>query len=395
MYAIKTIKVKYEPNEQLQDFFRVYRNMVNYCIKEGLKRNISSRFRLITILLQDFKELFPYHTHYRLSACEIAVKILKNYRKMVRRNPDAKLPRVRKLFLKLDNQSFWIEEGYLKIPIKPREFLNIKLVISDFHKQFLNDVSLKLGSVTVNQEYVILPFRKDVELKEQKSILAMDVNEKSLDCVLTKDNRYIPIKFDLSEIKRIHYTYFKKRKQLQEKLQKKSTILKEKLTGLKNVERNRIQPILHKVSKRIADIAADNNSLIILEDLSHIRSYINKKQKYAKILKRRLNAWNFHKLQEYIEYKSLWLGISTVYVNPKNTSRTCPICGWCRKDSIGSNGLFICEKCDWKFDRDLNACLNLIKTQDGGRRFSPNELLMRNDLSAMMVNSNKANPFNG
>ena len=44
-------------------------------------------------------------------------------------------------------------------------------------------------------------------------------------------------------------------------------------------------------------------------------------------LNRRLHAWNFQKLQQYIEYKANLEGIPIVYVNPKNTSKRCHRCG--------------------------------------------------------------------
>jgi len=50
---------------------------------------------------------------------------------------------------------------------------------------------------------------------------------------------------------------------------------------------------------------------------------VNKKNKN---LRRRLNRWNFRKLQFFIEYKAKWCCLDVDYVNPYKTSTLCPIC---------------------------------------------------------------------
>ncbi|MBS7612314.1 transposase [Candidatus Bathyarchaeota archaeon] len=118
-----------------------------------------------------------------------------------------------------------------------------------------------------------------------------------------------------------------------------------------------------------------------MEQFKYIRKSANRKilcinkfngkvqrvSKRSKKLKRRLNSWSFRKLQNFIEYKARWEGVKVIYVNPKGTSQTCPICGYVVKP----NGqLFECPKCGWVMDRHLNAAINLLKTQDDTLRFS-------------------------
>jgi len=111
--------------------------------------------------------------------------------------------------------------------------------------------------------------------------------------------------------------------------------------------------------------------------LKHIRRAVNRKvmsvnkfngkiqpiSKHSKKLKRRLNSWNFRKLQNFVEYKSNWEGVKTIYVSAKNTSKFCSICG-CNIEPREQN----CPKCG--INRHLNAALNLLKTQDERVRFA-------------------------
>jgi putative transposase len=72
----------------------------------------------------------------------------------------------------------------------------------------------------------------------------------------------------------------------------------------------------------------------------------------------RLNRTNFRKIQFMIDYKSKWNNIPVQYVNPKNTRKSCSICG-----EIGTlnNSTFACEKCGLVIDRNLNASINILK----------------------------------
>jgi len=59
--------------------------------------------------------------------------------------------------------------------------------------------------------------------------------------------------------------------------------------------------------------------------------------------------------------------------DPRNSSRTCPICGRVQYSRMGTE--FKCE-CSWRLDKHINASINLLQTviskgMAGGLRFSP------------------------
>jgi putative transposase len=374
---VKAVSFKIELNYELYSLLLAFRDLANFCLKRGLEKKISSRFRLIKEVYEESKK-FGLHTHYVLNACEVACAILKNYR----RYKKSKKPEVRKLFLKLDNQTYkFIEKQdsiFLRIPTKPRKFLFIKLKYGEYQKKFLEDKTLKLGSVIALTNRLILCFRKESKIAEPKSKIALDLNEKNITSVNNNGNAQI---YDLTEVQKAHYTYYLKRKKIQKKV-KNRKLRKELLKKYSGKEKRKVEWLLHNVSKRIVE---DNpNSEIIMENLKGIRKAINKRKlkrnKYngkiqahrtkSKRLLRRLNSWNFRKLQKFIEYKALWNDNLVSYVNPNGTSSTCPICGR-RSDPNGR--LFECE-CGFKLNRDLLACINMLKMK--GIRFSPDSLTM-------------------
>ena len=373
----KAVKFGIEANKELRSLLVKFRDMINFCVERGLEKGISSRFRLIKEVYQEAKQ-FGLHTHYVLNACEVACAMLKNYRKAKRKRKEVKKPRAKKLFLKLDNQTYKLvekEDGlYLRIPTKPREFLFLRLKYGDYQEEFLKG-NYKLGSVTINLNSVILAFSKEVELKTPKRVVAIDVNEENLTCVSSDGMVKV---YDLKRVKTIRYTYYLKRKSIQKKVRNRR-LRKMLLAKYSGRERRKIEWILHNVSKQIIEDFPDSE--FVLENLKGIRKAINRRElkinKYngklqphrtkPRKLLRRLNSWAFRRIQFFIEYKAKWNGLPVSYLDAKLTSSLCPICGF-RLEPNGHR-VMKCKRCGMEMDRDVIACLNLLKMK--GARFLP------------------------
>ena len=111
---------------------------------------------------------------------------------------------------------------------------------------------------------------------------------------------------------------------------------------------------MHKLTTRIAKELDDLESGAILENLKGIKSRVLNK---SRNLNRKLTKWNARTFQSMLEYKLKWLGLPVKYVNPTNSSKTCPLCQAEMSASIGR--LMKCGKCGLILDRDVVAVLNL------------------------------------
>ncbi len=81
---------------------------------------------------------------------------------------------------------------------------------------------------------------------------------------------------------------------------------------------NALTDIVEKVSRRAVEYARQfENPVIVLEDLSYIRDHLD----YGKFMNRRLHAWAFARLQDWIEDKATEAGIPARYVNPGTRPR--------------------------------------------------------------------------
>jgi putative transposase len=376
MQAFKTVQIPYEPTGTVINLLETFRNMVNYCVDVGLEKNVSSRFRLQDEVYHHLGE-YGLHTWYGLSAIEAATAILKNYRKAKRRCRYVRAPHASKLMAKLGNQGYRVVDGKLRIPIKPKEYFYIHL-----HKRvrcFLSDAALKLGSVTLTACKVSVTFSKNVEVDEPRNYTGYDTNERSIDrASISEDGELIVENHDLSMVSQIRHGYFERVRIVQAKYSRDRRVARKIQKRWFTNQNNKVNTILHQVTSAIVTEASNNRQGIILEDLKGIRNSVNKKvltvnkfnaktqmiSRHPRMLKRRLNSWSFQKLQGFIEYKAIWDGVKVVKVSPRNTSRIGAICGCVMQDPKAKT----LECCGT--NRHVNACLNLLSTQDETLRFS-------------------------
>jgi len=380
--VVKAVQIPYEPTDDILKLLETFRGMVNYCIHMGLEKNITSRFRLSNEVYHTLTKC-GLHSWYVLSAIEVASAILKNYRKAKRRNRKVKRPYARKLMAKLGNQAYKVVEDKLRMPISPREYVYVPL--HKRAKQFLSDNTLKLGSITLTTRIVSVVFSKTAEVMEPRGYVAYDTNERSIDEASIINGKLTVKSYDLSRICEVRHGYFERVRKMQAKYAGDRCVSRKIQRRWFKNQNNHVNSTLHKISLEIVKKAKENKQGIILENIKHLRRAINRKvvgvnkfngkvqriSKHSKKLKRRLNAWPFRRLQGFIEYKAKWEGVKVTYVNPRNSSKLCPICGYI---SDPNGHLFQCPQCGWTMDRHINASLNLLKTQDERVRFALNRL---------------------
>jgi putative transposase len=124
------------------------------------------------------------------------------------------------------------------------------------------------------------------------------------------------------------------------------------LKKLKDRENRIIRDFNHKVSRRIVEVAKENNAGIKLEKLEGIRN----NKKHVRNFNYNLNSWSFHQLEKFIEYKSKLEGISVTCVEPRNTSKECSRCG---DIGIREGKSFKCPQCGHVDHADVNASFNI------------------------------------
>lgn len=145
-------------------------------------------------------------------------------------------------------------------------------------------------------------------------------------------------------------------RQLRRKLQAKGTRSAGRLLRKRSGREARFaSDVNHTISKRIVATAQDTGRGIALEDLKGIRSRITARRPQRATL----HSWSFFQLRSFLEYKARLAGTPLILVDPRNTSRTCPACGYIDKANRVSQSTFSCVVCGFSGLADHIAALNI------------------------------------
>lgn len=111
----------------------------------------------------------------------------------------------------------------------------------------------------------------------------------------------------------------------------------------------------HVISKTLVQKAKGTSCGIALEDLKHIRS----RTTVRRADRAKHSGWGFAQLQAFICYKAKSQGVVVQYIDPRNTSRTCNVCGHVAKANRKTQSSFLCVSCGHTANADDNAASNI------------------------------------
>jgi len=225
-----------------------------------------------------------YSKHYIDSAIKQAYSIINSWRKRyLKGKARREKPALKRKFVRIKETLYNYRNGIIKISIKPfQENISIDLKNAWFWNRIKG---LDLGELILKEDKIIITVRKKVKLKIENPV-AWDINLLTIDGY-DEEKDY---KIDLKNIYTIHRIYELKRKKIQKLPEKTKKGLLKKYSSR---EKNRINDILHKISKQLS------NRTNIFEDLKSF------KERVARTKSRSMNRQNakhdYIKLQKYIE----------------------------------------------------------------------------------------------
>jgi len=282
----------------LEDF----RLAVNNAIRAALQARITSRNALVKIAYKDFREQHPrMYAKHLVSAFEVACSILKNHRKRFRKGIIGRTPFVKRLMMKAENQAYELDRksGIIDLLIRAGCHVVLRLIVSQYHRKYLDDMALSLGSLTVLPDRVIVAFRKAAPGQyTPASVLSLDTNERGLDGVFVEGDVAKVIKAGFSEVAIIQQRHHDRRRRLQKKKAHDRRTMRRLCRREGTREHHRIDYRIHQVAYLVLKFAEERKSAIVLEDLKGFKS------KRSKELNRRLSLWPRRKLHQIIEYKA-------------------------------------------------------------------------------------------
>ncbi len=342
----------------------MYHNMVEQLVMYAIRSKVKSFTKLKALKYREMRNLYPQlPSHYVYTACQDASTRTKSFLRLKKLGLAKRdYPEVKKVSIWLDDH-LWKPNGYTSIKIATHGgWATVKF---EPHKQYwkyinrgwklVSEAKIKLDKRN-RQLIIYLIFVKEIEKCKPRGYLPVDVNENNVTMLV--DN--IAYAFETSTEKLV-LGYHYRRKGIQEKYDKyygkKSRIKRKAMKKLK--ERKKKLDIRWKIASIIVKTAYEKQYSIVLERLgkkpaNNMIARIKDKQ-----LRHRIFQASFRGIQRAIEEKAKEHGITVIYVNPKNTSRLCPVhdtpINYNNSSRIGK-----CGKGGELWHRDVVACWNLL-----------------------------------
>jgi putative transposase len=131
--------------------------------------------------------------------------------------------------------------------------------------------------------------------------------------------------------------------------------VKRRLKAIAGKQRRFQRWVNHGIAKRLVQFAKGTKAAIVLEDLTHIRSRMTVRTRQ----RARQHNWGFRQLRSFIAYKARLAGVPVLFVDPRQSSKTCSRCGHVSKKNRRAQAAFSCIRCGFCVHADVNAARNL------------------------------------
>ena len=243
-------------------------------------------------------------------------------------------------FKGLDTASLLTVNGRITVP----------LIVSDYHAGILTGRRIRgqADLVVIDSRFYLLLV---VELPEPpksnpSDFLGIDLG--IVNIATTSDGEQM----SGSAVRGIRRRHARLRRKLQQKGTKSAKRL---LKKRRRKEQRFATDINHCIAKTIVSVAKGTQRGIAMENLSGIRERVT----VRKAQRRELSSWAFNQLRQFVAYKAALAGVELVLVDPRNTSRTCPVCGNIDKKNRKSQSIFECTVCGYVANADINAAENI------------------------------------
>jgi IS605 OrfB family transposase len=355
MELVVTAKIKLLPNDeqklQLENTLKAIKLALNYTSKVAYENNLLSSFKkLQTLVYFDLREQFDLKSQ---MACNVCSVVAGTYASMKSNNEKTLAIYNKPKFQYSYNRDFsFTKDNFISIGTLDKR-IKVPFITKGLEHYF--DGTWEFGTATlVNKKgkfYLHIAVKKEIIPNDDIiNVVGIDLGMRFLATAIDSKDKTLFI--NGKQIKQVKIKYVKLRKQLQVRGTKSA---KRKLKEIGGRENRFMSNVNHCISKALLNFA-EENSLIVLEDLTGINlsAIVKTKYRYYRM------SWSFAQLRQFIEYKALLKGISVITVNPKYTSQMCPKCGYTHKSNRNhKTHTFTCCKCRYTSNDDRIGAMNL------------------------------------
>jgi IS605 OrfB family transposase len=349
----------------------MYRNVVEQLVLHAVNNGITKFTRLKAERYREVRSLYPrLPSHYAYTACQDAAERAHSFLRMRKMGKARKpYPEVRSVSIWLDDH-LWRVEGLTSISMAThRGRVRVSVELNKHFLRYVNrgwrlatEAKVKLDR-RERRLMLYLTFKKEVSEYRPKGYITVDVNENA-EAVLIDGIVYL-LETGLS---RVTLGYYYRRRSVQEKYDSVygpgSRPERKIFRRLGSNEKALKKEVRWKLAALIVREAARRQAAIVLERLGKEPAKGMIERIKDPQLRHRVYQAAFKGIQKAVEEKAREYGVPVIYVDPRNTSRVCPIHG--AEILYGKDRHGVCSKGGETWHRDVAACYNLLLRALGG-----------------------------
>ena len=363
MKQIRTVKIQLKvSNNMFKPTLEAYTTAFNYVCKIGWDKQEFNGVRLHHLTYNQVRQDTKLKSQLAISARTKATETLASVQAIKKKGKKVSCPQSKCCAIRYDDRSLTVDfknrtiniltlDGRVRIPIfVPKNF-----------EQYLGWKRCSGDLLQIKgKTYLHLVFEREVdEIVDNGKYVGIDRGIKKI--AVISDNRF----FGGGRIKQVSERYERLRGSLQSKGTRSS---KRHLRKISKSERLFRKDVNHCVTKQIVSGFVPGTT-IVLEKLTGIRGGARKltlgerqsgKKTLRKPQRKEVNKWNFFQFEQMLTYKAEAHGCKVVYVDARYTSQRCSKCGHIAKSNRTCQSLFICRKCGFQLNADLNGSLNIV-----------------------------------
>jgi putative transposase len=359
-----SLHFKFRPTKGIEEILGKVKVMEQKAVSWLVNNKKTSLGSVHHALYFPLREQFPeLHSQWVISALKTATSIVHAFNKRKRKGK-AKRPKLKRPFVTLSPHLFKVSFNgkWLKVTIfkSANDLEPIVLWFKPHHKyrRLLDEWragKCTLGQITLTRNSINIPLKfPDVPMYQPQTVIGIDSNENSLDyCVLeAKGDGQVEANLgtiDTSEVARINRDY-DRRVQKATKGKRNPKAKKKVQAKYGRLRRERTKNLWHLIASMLIRMAVRQQRALVLECLNGMKTSLKNTSK--RIRQRLLNYWSIMTFHRILEAKARAYGVPIVFVNPRGTSRTCPICGDCLRGQAK-----VCPSCG--LSRHYVAAINI------------------------------------
>jgi len=228
-----------------------------------------------------------------------------------------------------------------------------QLVLGEFQRRYLYDTSWKIGGAELIRRadvwYLCITQSKAAPTPDEpEGYLGVDLGITNLAADSDGES------FCGAEVQRVRERRYRHRRRLQLANTRRA---RWRLRQDARREHRFQKDTNHRISKALIQKARTKRKALALENLDGIRERVTVRRSQ----RRARHSWAFGQLRTFIDYKAQGAGVRVVFVDPRNTSRTCAVCGHCDKRNRPDQAHFRCLWCGHTAAADTNAAVNIAR----------------------------------